>query len=374
MPWQGIRTVRNALSHHPKRRRDRLLLLLVVMAAVGLETLVAALLWQDDLRSIALGLGMHIAFLTLLGLWIRWRRRQHLDTRVHLLLALTCAGLGIIGAAGTLIALAVIAVATRRAQPFEVWYSELAPKHDPNDLAHLLHDIESGRENATYVTQIEEFSTVLAHGAYREKQAVLSLISRNYRPEFAFLLREALGSADASLRVQAATAIEKVEAGFTRAWVRLQAASVARSQDYNTQLRLALHLDQYADSGLLEPPRDQQVRERALQAFKRCAALRPDDPQARLGLTRSLLRCGQHAQAIDGLRAVAAAQRTAEEWWCLAEALFQMRAYEEMRRVAREAMAVLGNGAPQELRAALCLWVDAPVQSMAHADQSASAA
>lgn len=367
--------VNAALSHHPRRRRDRLVLLLVVVIAIAVEAYVASLLWQDDFASLWLGLGTHVVFLALLGGWVRWRRRQHLDIRVHFLLALTCAGLGILGAVGTLVAMAVIAVATRYAQPFENWYQQLAPKHDPSDLVHLLQDIESGRENAAYVTQIEEFSTVLAHGAYREKQAVLSLISRHYRPEFAALLREALRSADASLRVQAATAIEKVEAAYSRAWVRLQAASVARSQDYNAQLRLAKHLDQYAQSGLLEPPRDQQVRERALQAFKRCAALRPEHPEARLGLARAQLRCGQPLQAIEGLRAIAPSQRTAEEWWCLAEALFQIRAFDEVRALAHEALASLDHQATSpEIRAVLSLWIEQPSPIMPQTALSASAA
>lgn len=347
---------------------------MVVVIAIAVEACVAVLLLQDTLPSWALGLGAHIGFLSLLGVWVHRRRRKHLDIRVHFLLALTCAGLGVIGAVGTLIAMAVVAVATRHAQPFENWYQQLAPKHDPNDLAHLLQDLESGRENAAYVTLIEEFSATLAYGAYREKQAVLSLISRHYRPEFAVLLREALRNGDASLRVQAATAIEKVEAAFTRAWVRLQAASVARSHDFSAQLRLASHLEQYADSGLLESPRDQQVRERALQAFKRCVALRPDEPDARLGLARAQLRCGQPAQAIEGLRGLAPEQRTAEEWWCLAEALFQSRAFDELRELAREALEVLGDNASPQMRAVIKLWLTPPPSSVPEAEPSASAA
>lgn len=363
-----------ARSYHPKRRRDRLLLLAVVVVAIAIEAGVAVLLLRENALFIALGLVLHTAFLTMLGLWVRQRRRDHVDTRVHFLLALSCAGLGVVGAAGTLLAMVAIAVARRHAEPFEVWYQQLVPKHDPNDLAQLLLDIESARENASYVTHIEEFATVLAHGAYREKQAVLSLVSRHYRPEFAFLLREALRSSDASLRVQAATAIEKVEAAFTRAWVRLQAASIARSQDYHTQQRLASHLDKYAESGLLESPRDQQVRERALQAFERCVGLRPDEPEARLGLARSLVRCGQQARAVEYLRAVASSRRTAEEWWCLADALFQLRAYGEVRVVAQEALTTLGENMPVELRAALSLWAATPPRPAPVLKASASAA
>lgn len=348
------------LTYHPHRRRDRLLLLLVVLAGIAVESLVSILLFREEMLAISLAVGLHGVFLALLGTWIRRRRREHRDTRVHFLLALTCAGLGIIGAVGTLVTMAVIAVSSRYSQPFETWYQQFVPKHDPNDLAHLVQDITSGREDAAYVTQLEEFATILAHGAFREKQAVLSLISRHYRPEFAFLLRAALHSTDASLRVQAATAIEKVEAAFTRTWVRLQASSVARPQDYSAQMRLASHLDLYAESGLLEPPRDQQVRERALQAFKRCAALRPDLPEARLGLARSLVRCGQLVQAITELRGIAPAQRTAEEWWCLADALFQLRAFDELRGVARDALAACRDSLTPEPRAALTLWATLP--------------
>lgn len=352
--------VKPSLSYHPQRRRDRLLLLLVVSIATAVETLVAMLLFRENISAMVMAVGLHAAFLAVLGTWIQRRRRQHVDTRVHFLLALTCAGLGVIGAVGTLIVMAVIAVASRSGQPFDLWYQQLAPKHDPNDLVHLLQDIESGREDVAYVTQIEEFSTLLAHGAYREKQAVLSLVSRHYRPEFASLLRGALSSTDASLRVQAATAIEKVEAAFTRTWVRLQATSIARSHDYHAQLRLALHLDLYVESGLLEPPGDQQVRERALQAFQRCVALRPDLAEARLGLARSWVRCGQPTQAIVPLRAIPPALRTGEEWWCLADALFQARAFDEVRAVAREALATCSDVLAPEPRAVFTLWATIP--------------
>src|SRR3546814_7054739 len=70
---------------------------------------------------------------------------------------------------------------------------------------------------------------------FEQKRAVLMLLARRFRPEFAPALKLALQDANPAIRVQAATATAEIESGFTDRTIVLEAAAKAASQDFDRQ-------------------------------------------------------------------------------------------------------------------------------------------
>jgi hypothetical protein len=344
-------------TFHPRRRADRLILLAVTLGMLGVETLV-----EFGLRAGGSALGwaaaLHLGALIGLVFWIRARRRQHVDIRMHVLLALMGATLGVIGVLGVLWCLLFVFLMAKNSKTFESWYRELVRDPRTAPLQRLLDDIASGREETACTTQIVNYHAVLAHGSHEERQGVMSHVARHFQPSFMPLIEEALRHRDASLRVQAATAIEKLQAAFTRSWLKLQASAQRHSQDFETHLRLAAHLDAYADSRLLEPAREAQLRERAVKAFRHCLALQPGNAEARRGLIQALVKTGLTAEAIVQLSEIPQHERTAEEWTCYASCLFDLGRYADLRELAN-VMSDHSAEMSQELRSALALWTTA---------------
>ena len=88
----------------------------------------------------------HLAVSTGLALWTWQTARDQADLRFLLLLAMTTAVAGPIGAAGTLGTIGLWVLYSRTAIPFEQWYEALFPEKKTPFGAHLFEQVSSERE------------------------------------------------------------------------------------------------------------------------------------------------------------------------------------------------------------------------------------
>jgi len=332
---------------------------LVGLAALTVEGVVtAALLDRLPVPGGALmAAAGHFALAVLLWGWVWWRVKRDRDARLAGLLAVTTPFLGPLGPACTLATAVMHAIFSRYAMGFQEWYLSLFPESQVEPAQELYELIVSGREQAS-VAAGESFTDVMTVGSPPQKQAVIALVARHFRPAFTPALKLGLADADPSVRVQAATATARVEHEFNERWQQLDRAVQSNPADAATRTALARHLDDYAFCGLLDTNREQEVRERALEGYRACLELAPEDDDIRHDLGRLLLRLGMVAEAAETLAPLAG--RTADRrilfWY--AESLFRLHRFDDLRELCRLRADHLGPGAdlPDTLRDVLDLW------------------
>ena len=66
------------------------------------------------------------------------------------------------------------------------------------------------------ISHVEPFNDILSGGSVVQKQLALAKIARYFRPNLAPLLLQAIHDPDAAVRVQAATAMARIERDFMK--------------------------------------------------------------------------------------------------------------------------------------------------------------
>jgi thioredoxin-like negative regulator of GroEL len=202
---------------------------------------------------------------------------------------------------------------------------------------------------------------VKQHGSIEQKRAVLMLLARRFRPEFAPALKLALQDANPAIRVQAATATAEIESGFTDRTLELEAAARAAPDDFDTQLALARHYDAYAFCGLLDSAREHAGRRSALRYYGAALKLQPQNGDIRMAICRILVREGRHADAVDWLGQRLDQERSSRAivGWYL-ECLFHLGRFAEVRGVAARFRGLLLDADEDDrLRQSAALWLAA---------------
>lgn len=284
----------------------------------------------------------HLATTAALAAWARFRLvgagRFGADVRLDVLLVLATAFMGAAGAVCAAFCAGALAVFRRYATGFQDWYLSLFPENQTAPAQELYELIVAGRERAGAAV-VSSFTDVMTVGSPQQKQAVVALVARYFRPAFTPALKLGLADADPSVRVQAATATARVEHEFNERWLTLSAAVEARPDDGAARYALARHLDDYAFCGLLDAGREQELRRKALDGYREALARLPDDAALRNDTARLLLRVGLAAEAAETLAPVVAEQgpgardRRALAWY--AESLFRLGRFDELRALCR---------------------------------------
>jgi polysaccharide biosynthesis protein PelE len=277
---------------------------------------------------------------------------------VFLLLVVSIAALGPLGAAGATFAADLRWVFARRATPFERWYASLFPELAASPTRALYQCIALRGAGPAARSTVAPFADVIALGAVHEKQSVVTMVADAFQPAFAPALRSALNDAEPAIRVQAATASARIENRFLERSMALQERRAATPDDADALLALARHHDEYADTGLLDIGRAQGERRQALEHNLSAERLRPGDPQVAEAIGRLLLRLGEFEQAAAYLeRAVERSDASASALGCYLECLYGLRDLQGLRDAARrhrDRIAV--SELPEELREAVRLW------------------
>lgn len=347
-----------ARARNEWRRTFEILLPCLLTLAVQTGLLWLAFTGRVGLLSFAC---FHLGIVLLVLGWAYTFRRGGRVNRFAMLLAVTGCFFGPLGTLGLAVITPLQVILRRQATPFEQWYSALFPEEENDEDEKLYRLIASGRAADQSHSGIDSFTDVMRHGSIEQKRAVLMLLARRFRPEFAPALKLALQDANPAIRVQAATATAEIESHFTERTVELEAAATAAPVDFAAQLAMAQHYDAYAFSGLLDSGREHASRRSALKYYGACLQLQPQNIDIRMAICRILVREGRHADAVDWL-----GQRLAQETsnralvgWYL-ECLFHLRRFAELRGVAARFRDLLLDGDEDDrLRQSTQLWLAA---------------
>lgn len=304
---------------------------------------------------------MHGMVCLLLAWGVLHRKQKGGDIRIMALLAVSTAFCGVFGACGSLLCLLLASRFGQRARPFEEWYESLFPQHREEEFAGPLEAARAAlsEEDASPVTPLID---ILEMGDEMSKQSVVALVTRSFRPAFAPVLRRALDDSSNSVRVQAATALAKIEGGFLKRAMELSRLHQRTPDDSSVMLSLARHYDDYAFTGLLDPAREQENQQQALVWYRRFLEKAPADAGARQSVLRLLVRQGRFPQAAEWI--AAGPRETGEPVqaavWRL-ETAFRMGQWDRLRALSEQyCLAVEEDETlPPQLRQAVALWMEA---------------
>lgn len=303
---------------------------LIVAAAVG--TLVESALWTWLAHGGRFDLFLlgHVIVLVLAGTWIAQPRRRH--TRYGMLLWLSLAAFGPIGGLGVLWAMAVERVHRPSAVSIDTWHATLFPPGNPRGLDtswHLTH----AHSRPAHQADIASFQDLLTFGSVEERQATIAIIAQQFDPAFAPALRSAPADEHNVIRVQAATAIARLERQYFERGLTLMAALDMAPDDPDAVLALASHHDDQAFAGIFDAARATDSRTQAAELYERYLRLRPHDAEVLFKLARLFLRAGRAEDAEPRFRhLVDIGHPTARVW--LMESLFAQRRFGEVRLAA----------------------------------------
>ena len=302
----------------------------------------------------------HFVVLAAIALETFLRMKKGRDLRLNFLLFCFTLTLGPAGACATLLTAAMASLFSRKTRPFEEWYRALFPDEATTESG-LLEEIQAQRlqEERSIMPLID----VLTFGTHHQKQALLTMVTSNFKPAFAPVLKTALNDPNNAIRVQAATGITKLEADFMTRAVDLTKRCEQNPDDAHLFKEIAEHYDRYAYIGLLEHDRETECRNNALQYYGQYLALRSEDSEARAAAGRILVRDRRYKDAVAwfeqaSIDEISARQAPEEAVWYL-ESLFRLGQFEKVRTIlmARGKELQHSAGLPLEILEALQLWV-----------------
>jgi tetratricopeptide (TPR) repeat protein len=310
---------------------------LLQVGAVAVATLVAecgmvygclnGLAWEVPLIA-------HLTVVAGLAAWCRWWPGLRADVRLPLLLAAGTAGLGPVGAAGTLVTMFLTRWYMREAIPFEEWYESLFPdtrQQAGYELAARIAGADLAKPGS-----LTPFAEILAFGSLHQKQVLIALINQQFRPAFGPILKRALTDGDNAVRVLAATAMNKLEDAMLERTIELSRATRKHPGDAAALGALARHYDACLYSGILDARREEEIRARALEAYRQLIGVEPGDLNSRLAVGRLLVRGQRYAEAAKWLeQAIATGLSTpqADLWYM--ESLYHLGSFPQLREFAR---------------------------------------
>jgi tetratricopeptide (TPR) repeat protein len=305
----------------------------------------------------------HTVVSTCVAAWCCRSEKARADIRLPFLLALSTAALGPIGVAGTILAALLARRSLRRGHSFEEWYQSIFPEAEEIANIRLVDRIEG--EDPAGADEVASFPDVLSFGSLRQKQDLIAFISRNFRPVFGPILKRALHDPESVIRVQAATAMSKLESSIAARTLALKERVRRNPEDTATLRALALHYDTWLFSGILDPKREQDILAAALGLYEKCRAAEPGNSETQLMAGRLFLRCKRYREASECFHEILDAPVTASRaaLWQM-ETLFHSGNFEEVRRLAHATQPRLepaGGYSPEALDS-IRLWAE-PVSS-----------
>lgn len=309
-------------------------LLTAIVAAVTLLAEIAIGYWTlRGQLSAAFGLGLHAIVVVLLALYSLALMKKGSENRFALLLFMTTATTGPYGAAGSLMAILLYFLFVRRSQSFEEWYESIFPTVHLTEPQRVYDDLRTGRDESDRSYSVIPFLDVLSFGNELQKRHALAKMTSQFHPHFAPAFKKALADSSNTIRVQAATAITKIENAFTGRLMKLTALKSRYPKEPIVVLALAEHYDNYAYTGLLDADREESNRKKALAGYHEYLELNPQNENVRMRIGRLLMREKSYEKAVDWFRQCIALGYQSEaiaQWH--AEALFECGKYDELRR------------------------------------------
>lgn len=286
--------------------------------------------------------------------------RKGMDVQHLALLAIVSSMTGIFGAVGAFLGFFFTIIFRGRSYHFREWYATIFPTDLPSEPQTIYDSITEGLDENPSAYSVMPFADVMRLGSENQKRRALAKMTSRFSPRFAEAFKAALSDNNNTIRVQAATAIAKVEREFAAKLSRIEMARTKQPNDPTLTLALAKFYDDYAFTGVLDGELEKLNRSRAISAYKTYLQQDPNSSEAWVAIGRLLYRDQQWAEAAEWFRAALDRgwKMNSMVLWYF-ECLFRLGQHRELRRAILE----LGRGIttqedlPSDVRDAVTLWM-----------------
>ncbi len=332
------------------------LLMSVIMTVVQCLN-IYLLLWQN--MSPVLAIIIHLVSLVVTGFIAFIQRRAGGDVRYTMMLLVTTAFMGPFGAVGSLLMVLLGLFYGPLSHNFRYWYESIFPKDETTLPEQIYASLIQGRDENPKEYSVVSFMDVMVIGSEEQKRHALSKMTSNFYPSFAPAFRKALVDKSNTIRVQAATAISKIENSFHERLLAIESLNDEYPNNAVIKKALADHYDGYAFTGILDADREMENRSKAYTTYLEYLALKPDDTNVRLKVGRLLLRMDKAMEAADWFRTCIKEgyhSPSIRAW--LMECLYKNHQFAELRHVVSGFTPYLDNfrSSRPEFVEALELW------------------
>lgn len=285
--------------------------------------------------------------------------KRGLDVHHLAALAIISSVAGIFGTLGALFGFVAMVLFRQRTQHFKDWYESIFPTDTPSDPELLYDDIIEGQDENPREYGVMPFVDVMRVGSEEQKRRALSRMTMQFHPRMSAAFKYALRDQSNTIRVQAATAIAKIEKKFMAMRERIEAARAKEPKNPQVLYALARFYDDYAFTGILDPEIEKVNRERAISTYKSYLQQDSNNAEAWVSIGRLLFRNEQWEEAAEWFR------HAMERGWKVKnmvlwyfECLYRLGDFRALRRAIAEHGRGITNQEelPQEVRDAVALW------------------
>lgn len=293
------------------------------------------LYWHKEL-SLQESLLLHtvVILAALLSLYIAHKKKKNLSIPLVSLLFLALTGP--FGAFGLLVQALLLPLLERMAPPKNEWFKELFPEELKSSFTQIFERVEAGWDDYSKHSDAPSFIDIFRIGTGAEKQAILDLFISDFRPSYAQILLQALEDPLNSVRIQAATAVQKIESAFEEKMKSIVAKQEMNPNQVHFLLDLATYYEEFSSLGILEKNRERKNQELALHFYHEYLKHDPDNRSIYFSVARLLYHkedfvlylnwCQEYEKKFQTLPQLL-------ETWAI-EALYKLHRYEEI--VTRE--------------------------------------
>jgi hypothetical protein len=329
-------------------------LILIVLHAFNLYLFLGTNLWP------VIPVLIHLAISVVVSLIAYGQYKAGMDVQHLALLAIVSSVTGIFGAVGSLFGFLFTVIFRTRSHNFVEWYSLIFPKDLPSEPQTIYDSIIEGLDENPSNYSVMPFADVMKLGSENQKRRALAKMTSRFSPRFAPAFKSALNDKNNTIRVQAATAIAKVEREFATKLNRIEQARAIMPNDPLLTLALAKFYDDYAFTGVLDQELEKLNRERAINAYKSYLQQDPNSQEAWIAVGRLLYRDHQWEPAAEWFRAAL------DRGWKMNhmvlwyfECLFRLSQFRDLRRAILEyGRGITGQEElPRDVRDAVTLWM-----------------
>ena len=304
-------------------------------------------------------LHLAIAFVTAMLTYAQYKKGM--DVQHLAILSIVSATTGIFGSIGAILGFIVTAIFKRRAHHFKEWYETIFPTDHVSEPQRIHDNIMEGIDENPRQYGVMPFIEVMRLGSENQKRRALAKMTSRFHPRFAGAFRAALSDASNTIRVQAATAVAKVERDFMTKLSRIEMARTKAPKDPYLTMALAKFYDDYAFTGILDHELEKLNRERAINTYKSYLQQDPNSGEAWIAIGRLLFRNQQWDEAAEWFRhALDRGWKSQAMLLWYFESLFRLGQFAALRR----AMLEHGRGIinqddlPKDIRNAVAFWME----------------
>ena len=328
--------------------------LLSVLHGINLYLFLSSSAWP------ILPLLFHFGLVVATALFAYGQYKKGMDARHFGILAIVSATTGVFGTVGALIGFVASGIFAGRAKHFNDWYESIFPADTISDPQIIYDRIVEGFDEHPHYYAVSSFVDVMQLGSEQQKRRALAKMTSRFHPRFSPAFKLALCDPSNTIRVQAATAIAKVEKDFTYKLERIELARVQQPHNAALTLALAKFYDDYAFTGVLDMEREETNREQAILTYQTYLQQDPNSADALIAVWRLLLRHQQWDDAAEWFQnALDRGWRVNTMMMWYFECLFRLGRYGDLRHALMEhGRSILGkNDVPPHLSEAVSLWM-----------------